>query len=286
MHPSPHADLLLDHALLGDWPLPADESDDKYGRGTVLVIGGSERAPGAVLLAGTAGLRMGAGRLQIATAREVTTAIAVAMPEALVVPLDLTADGPVAELVAEADAIVVGPGMVDLDGASAALAMVLDRAPADAIVVVDAFAIAAMPKNRSSVARRRGHVIATPNREELDLLLDDAPHRGQAERAVADTYGVAVVSFGRVVAPDGRSWIDPAEVSGLGTSGAGDVLAGAAGGAGARCHDAVQAACWATLCHRLAASRLAASFAPVGYLARQLADEVAAALAILATPLP
>lgn len=96
------------------------------------------------------------------------------------------------------------------------------------------------------------------------------------------TYGLTVASFGRVAAPDGRSWFDSVEVSGLGTSGAGDVLAGAAGGAAARCHDAVQAACWATLCHRVAASRLADGFAPVGYLARQLADEIAPALADVA----
>ena len=68
----------------------------------------------------------------------------------------------------------------------------------------------------------------------------------------------------------------------LGTSGAGDVLAGAAGGAGARCHDAVQAACWAALCHRVAATRLAETVVPIGYLARQVADEIAPALAELA----
>jgi len=71
-------------------------------------------------------------------------------------------------------------------------------------------------------------------------------------------------------------------VLGLGTSGAGDVLAGAAGGAGARCHDAPQAACWAALCHRVAATRLAETVVPIGYLARQVADEIAPALAELA----
>ena len=49
-------------SLLRDWPLPSAGAD-KYSRGAVLVIGGARRTPGAALLAGTAALRAGAGRL-------------------------------------------------------------------------------------------------------------------------------------------------------------------------------------------------------------------------------
>ena len=88
------------------------------------------------------------------------------------------------------------------------------------------------------------------------------------------------MSFGRVAAADGRVWIDPDEVRGLGTSGAGDVLAGVVGGLAARCGDAAQAACWAAV--RTGWPRSAVPIGrPVGYLARELADEVAAALAEL-----
>ena len=52
--------------LLRDWPLP-ELREGKESRGTVLVVGGSRFTPGAVLLAGTAALRAGAGRLQLAT---------------------------------------------------------------------------------------------------------------------------------------------------------------------------------------------------------------------------
>lgn len=52
--------------LLRSMPLPhPGDSADKDGRGRVLVIGGSVEVPGAVLLAGTAALRAGAGKLQI-----------------------------------------------------------------------------------------------------------------------------------------------------------------------------------------------------------------------------
>src|SRR5829696_1215679 len=71
----------LDADLIDRWPLPLDEDGDKHVRGTVLVIGGSPVTPGAVILAGIAALRMGAGRLQIATAEGPASAVAVAVPE-------------------------------------------------------------------------------------------------------------------------------------------------------------------------------------------------------------
>jgi NAD(P)H-hydrate repair Nnr-like enzyme with NAD(P)H-hydrate dehydratase domain len=52
--------------FLRGWPLPLDPGDDKHDRGTVLVIAGSVRTPGAALLAGLAVLRAGAGRLRSA----------------------------------------------------------------------------------------------------------------------------------------------------------------------------------------------------------------------------
>jgi NAD(P)H-hydrate repair Nnr-like enzyme with NAD(P)H-hydrate dehydratase domain len=168
----------------------------------------------------------------------------------------------------------------DLNETSTLLALVLERTRDDTVIVVDALGIAALPRNRSQVAERPRRLIITPNRQELEGLVDGRSD-DDPERFVAQHYGLTVVSFGHVAGPDGEFWVDPTAVTGLGTSGAGDVLAGTAGGAGARCHDAIQAACWAALCHRTAATRLSETFAPVGYLARQLADEIAPTLAEL-----
>jgi len=74
--------------VAGRWPLPEiDEATGKLGRGTVLIIGGSNETPGSVLLAGVAALRAGAGRLQIATAAGVAPAVAVGVPESRVLAL-------------------------------------------------------------------------------------------------------------------------------------------------------------------------------------------------------
>ncbi len=61
---------------------------------------------------------------------------------------------------------------------------------------------------------------------------------------------------------------------GLGTSGSGDVLAGAVLGLLGRGADATQAACWGTYLHLNAGHRLAARVGTVGFLARELMAEL------------
>ena len=274
--PSPRAERRLDRDLLRSWPLPSDEEQDKRGRGTVLVVGGSAATPGAVLLAATAALRVGAGRLQIATAAEVVTPVAVAMPEALVVALD----GPeLGELLACADAVAIGPGLRDDGSADDLLALVASRVPATTPLVVDALALRALARG---LGGERSHLVLTPNREELAELVEPVDADDDHARAAALRYGATVVCFERVVTPDGDVYIDDHAVPGLGTSGAGDVLAGAVAGVAARCGDGRRAAVWGAAAHLHAARRLARRIGPVGYLARELADELAPALASLA----
>ena len=66
----------------------------------------------------------------------------------------------------------------------------------------------------------------------------------------------------------------PAGHAGLGTSGSGDVLAGAIAGLLARGADLAQAACWATFLHAVAGDRLAARVGRLGFLARELVDQL------------
>ena len=173
------------------------------------------------------------------------------------------------------------------------MALVLEHAAPEAVVVVDAIAIDALGPASIAGEARRGRLLLTPNREELcSLVGDDTTDKADTTTAEAEEADDRRPSPRSATAPpscrssasaaaDGRVWIDAGEVRGLGTSGAGDVLAGVAGGLAARCGDAAQAACWAAVTHRRAAQRLSRSVAPIGYLARQLADEVAPALAEL-----
>lgn len=88
---------------------------------------------------------------------------------------------------------------------------------------------------------------------------------------------------GRIAAPDGQQWEISTSDEGLGTSGSGDVLAGAVVGLLARGSSTSQAACWATHAHAAAGDRLAAKVGALGYLARELVDELPAVLTELGT---
>jgi hydroxyethylthiazole kinase-like uncharacterized protein yjeF len=272
----------LDADALRGWPMPELTDADKYRRGTVLVIGGSPSTPGAVILAGIAALRMGAGRLRIATAEEVAGHVGVVVPEAMVVGLRSSANGltmsdDLRGELSDVDAIVIGPGLVGDGPPTRLLAEVCGELGEHAVLVVDALALAAFvdldDECREGVASR---AVMTPNRQEAARLADvhESAEVSETLRIASQSTGAVLTSFGVVQSPDGRVWTTSTRSAGLGTSGSGDVLAGLVGGAGARCGDRLQAACWGTYAHMEAGRRLAQSVGDVGYLARQLLDEI------------
>jgi ADP-dependent NAD(P)H-hydrate dehydratase len=278
-------DTPLTAALLRSWPLPLPADGDKRARGTVLVVGGSPETPGAVLLAGLAALRAGAGRIQLVTCAEAAPSLAAALPEALVRGLATTREGGLTfaddweslrTAVSEADALLIGPGLADLPATTALTAHLLDHVSAQAIVVLDALAIAVLPTIGSRLDPLCGRLVLTPNAQEVHTIAPDVPGNDQPGRqaaAAAQGTGAVVTLHGHVAAPDGRSWTAAGGGIGLGTSGSGDVLAGFAAGLAARCGDATQAACWATHLHHAAGDRLSTRIGTVGFLAREIADE-------------
>ena len=94
MKPPRERTTMVTPTQLRNWPLPAG-AESKYQRGRVIVIGGARKTPGGALLAGTAALRVGAGRLTLAVGESVAVPLAVAIPEAGVVGLAETLNGSV-----------------------------------------------------------------------------------------------------------------------------------------------------------------------------------------------
>src|SRR5688500_13550379 len=132
----PRQPAALTLQLLKRRPLPRPDSDaGKDERGTIMVIGGERSTPGAVVLAATAALRAGAAKLQIATAESVAPFLGVAVPEALVISLPESRRGAIhrraaaalAARVADADAVVAGPGMMDHDESAGFLTALFER---------------------------------------------------------------------------------------------------------------------------------------------------------------
>jgi hydroxyethylthiazole kinase-like uncharacterized protein yjeF len=280
--------------LDADWlrrhPLPHHPDDgDKEERGRVLVVGGSRELPGAVLLAGVAGLRAGAGKLQIATAQSIAVAIGVAIPECRVIGLRETEDGCIASAEIDgilhwaehAQSVVLGCGLQ----AGAPLDDLLDAlfaARLDVPLVLDAAALGSLADRADALKAWPGGAMLLPHAGEAAGLLGRQKEEISADplaaaRQAAEEFGAVTLikgEYSHVVAPDGRAVRYQGGGVGLATSGSGDTLAGIVGGLAARGTDPFSAVCWGVYLHGEAGRTLGREVGRVGFLARELLDQV------------
>jgi ADP-dependent NAD(P)H-hydrate dehydratase len=288
----------VDAATLRAWPLPMPSTDgDKEERGHVLILGGSREMPGAVILAATAALRAGAGKLTIATGASVAQLVALALPEARVIGLAETEQGGFTEeavgtldpLADKVNAILIGPGMQDEAATAALVRALLPRLDGSATsVVLDACAMGIILSpdqgDGAQPFRFAQPVIVTPHAGEMahltgaskdDVCAEPDRHAAQAARswnAVVALKGARTL----VIAPDGARWQHEGGNVGLAISGSGDTLAGIIAGLAARGADLTQAACWGVALHARAGELLAERFGILGYLAREIPNEIPA----------
>src|SRR3954447_10640667 len=226
--PTPDPVVVTTETLRG-WPLP-EPGSDKESRGRLLVLGGGDQTPGAALLAGEAALRAGGGKLQIATSRGVAGVVAVAAPEARVIPLPEGADGaigtaaaePFLEAAAAADVVLLGPGLM---GVGAVVDLLVDVVPRlDAIVVLDALATAYVTERPDGLRHLADRCVITANPDELSRMLrrDEDEVTADPQKAAADLArrtGVVVLcgaSDKSVATPEGEAWLVEAGGPGLG----------------------------------------------------------------------
>ena len=280
----------LDVDLLRRFPLPHHPDDgSKEDRGRLLVVAGSRELPGAALLAGVAGLRAGAGKLQIATAASIAVQLGIAVPEARVIPHKETDEGcihereiePLLKWARSAQALLLGCGLQE----GAPLEKLLDALLASGIetpLVLDAAVLGSLADRAEPLKAWRGGAVVLPHAGEMARLLGCEREEVEAEplaaaRKAAETFGVAAVIKGEysfIVSPEGEAFRYRGGGVGLATSGSGDVLAGIVGGLCARGADPLTAALWGVHLHGEAGRRLSASVGRVGFLARELLDLV------------
>lgn len=278
-------------ALLRGWPLPSP-GGSKNEKGRLLVVGGARQTPGAVLLAAEAALRVGAGKVQVATTAATATPLAVALPECLVVGLDTDGDelavssaGRLLELADQADAVLAGPGIGDAASACALMEAFVPQL--DTALVVDALATAYVTEHPDGVRHLSGRVLLTPNAGELAEVLGVGPGAVDddvlgATRRAAGRTGATVLSGSEssfVCEPSGDTWRLDVGAPGAAVAGSGDVKAGAVAGLLARGVPPVQAAAWGAYVHGRVGERLTAEVGRTGFLARELARALPAAVA-------
>lgn len=282
--------VTLNAALLRDFPLPYHpDDDDKEGRGVLLIIAGSRELAGAALLAGVAGLRAGAGKLQIATAESISIPLAVAVPEARVIPLKETGEGCIdeSEIAAllehaeGADAIVLGCGLQHGAPLERLLDALLGRGM-DVPLILDAAVLGSLSGRAGLLKAWKGGAAVLPHSGEMARLLDCEIEEVAADplaaaRRASETLGVTALikgEYSHIVSPDGQAFRFKGGGVGLATSGSGDTLAGIVGGLCARGADPLTATLWGVYLHGEAGRRLTSSVGRVGFLARELLDLV------------
>ena len=271
--------------LLRERGLPPPEGDSEDGRGRVLVVAGCLEVPGAILLGAEAALRAGAGKVRIATCRDLAVPVGLAMPEARVLTLPQSPDGRVSaegagvviEQARACDAALIGPGMMD-DGETSGLVRALLADPPAAALVLDAGAMAALAEDPARTHRLERPAVITPHAGEMARLLGversaiEADPLAAAREAAARFRAVTVMKGARthIVVPDGDAYLHVADHAGLATAGSGDVLAGLIAGLLARGTGPGEAALWGVYLHGAAGRRLALGLGGVGFLAREI----------------
>ncbi|MGW2616123.1 NAD(P)H-hydrate dehydratase [Streptomyces sp. NPDC001500] len=244
-----HADVA---ALL---PTPGGESD-KYRRGVVGIAAGSDRYPGAAVLAVAGALRGGAGAVRYVGPAGAT--VLARFPETLV-----SDRGP--KQAGRVQAWVVGPGAGDDAGT------VAEVLAADVPVLVDADGLRLA--DAAAVRGRTAPTLMTPHAGEAAALLGVSREeveraRLAAARELAARYRATVLLKGSttLVAQAGGAGVVRVNATGtawLATAGSGDVLSGLAGSLLAAGLSALDAGSVGAYLHGLA-GRFAAHGAPVG----------------------
>ncbi len=236
-------------------PRPGRESD-KYRRGVLGIVAGSDRFTGAAALAVGGALRGGAGMVRLVTAPVAAAVVRQDWPEAVITVAgeggdDVGAAGRV-------QAWLAGPGMGTDEQARSRLVAVLAT---DLPVLVDADGLTLVAREPELVAGRRAATLLTPHAGELARLMRADPatvtaRRAEHARAAASAYGCCVLLKGSTTVIAGekdRLVVNPTGTGWLATAGTGDVLAGLAGALLAQGLDVGDAAAAAAYLHGISA---------------------------------
>ncbi|HEY2507642.1 MAG TPA: NAD(P)H-hydrate dehydratase [Streptosporangiaceae bacterium] len=249
-------------------PHPSAESD-KYRRGVLGLLAGSEQYTGAAVLSVGGAIHGGAGMVRFVSAAPAVAVVRQHWPEAVLTTYDADKSGEAVAAAGRVQAWTAGPGIGTDDVAYAALAGVL---ASNVPVLVDADGLTVLTEHPELLPRQAPTLI-TPHAGELARLLhadraDIEARRLHYVRTAADRLGVTVLLKGSttlIASPGSLEPVlaNPTGTSWLATAGSGDVLSGLAGSLLAQGLPPAQAAASGAYLHGLAA-RLAARDAPIG----------------------
>ena len=243
-----HEDVL---ALLPDRKATAHKGNF----GKILLLCGSRGFTGAAYLAAMGALRAGAGLVYLGVPESIYQIEAIKLNEAIVFPLPdregmlcPEAIPLLAERLPQMDAVVLGCGLGQSQGAEGVVRWVLEQARCP--VVLDADGINLIGRHRDVLRGRAGVTILTPHQGEFVRLgFPIGEDRMASARQAARELGCVMVlkGHGTCVTDGQREYINPTGNPGMAVGGSGDVLAGIIGsllGQGLAPLEAAACGCW------------------------------------------
>ncbi len=266
-------------------------SSHKGENGSVLIVAGSRRMPGAASLAARAALRAGAGLVTVASVASVCAAVAANVPEAVLLPLDeesgvvsLGAVGTLLDHQRKFDAAVFGPGLTHDEPVQAFLSALWSDWTVPSVIDADALTMVG-----AGLPLPAGACVLTPHAAEMGRLLISSVAEIQADRlnAVRDAVG----RFGKTIllkgpysvvgSPDEPMLVNSTGNPGMASGGMGDVLSGVMATLLAQQLPTYQAAGCGMYWHGLAGDRCVQEIGPVGFTASDVADALPRARATI-----
>jgi len=234
---------LLMPAKVGHLIKKRDKFDHKNRFGHLLVMGGSKGLTGALIMAATAGIKVGAGLVSAVTWEdnyiELVTRI---MPEVMTGTIPQKGklkdvEGLLRDM-NRFSAIVLGPGLGKTTEARELLTEVLNNFSGPLVLDADALKLLDLKKDGDALRQRKAPTILTPHIAEFadftgisreDILTDPL---GPLRNVIDETNCTFVIkgpcTF--VGNPNGEIFINYFPNDGMATGGSGDVLAGIIGG--------------------------------------------------------
>lgn len=286
-------------------PLPA--TVNKYSRGSVLVVAGSARYPGAAMMAAKAAARAGAGYVAVAAPDACANLIRMALPSVPVIAIPSDSRGSfgaaarqvVCETAKKYDCVLCGPGMTTASGCMQVVSGLLELdvpliLDADALNCLSRLAIDGIDKT-PELYRREAPLILTPHHRELSRLVGDLPVDDlgtaidAAQRVVwaVGSDNLVVVAKGATTAVVGveRVLMPMSGPASLATAGSGDVLAGILAGTVATTHGEVERwellASYAVAVHSYTGFAAAAEYGERSVIATDLIDLIGEAIQLV-----
>lgn len=258
---------------------PSSRFAHKGDFGHALLVAGGKGRMGAALLAASACMHSGVGKLTVHLPQRGEMVLQTAVPEAMI---DLDADRDrittLPDSLREFDTIAIGPG-IGTDERTASLLGRLLRS-VDQPLLLDADALNLLARNRELMPLLPPGTVLTPHPREFDRLFGESANGYDRLHKAATTavkHAICIVlkgAYTAVCAPQGQIYFNTTGNPGMATAGSGDVLTGVIAALMAQRYDPVNAAIIGVFLHGSAGDLAAARSSEESLVASDIVHEL------------